>query len=231
MIRKLGYYCLVVMTVICVIRLTYKDQTLPTKNINNFTPTIANASTQPINSTPYVESIVTTKSISTNYSSNDTTISIDSNVPLTENQPFSCVTPTKLKLIKETSLDQLKAQGWHLTDYKLNSLEADFDNNGLKDKALYMVKDDADSYGEKEQGIFIVLTQKQSAPKIFYMSKGEGCMDQGIYIRKSKVIEVYDCKLNLQYPAIEFSRYQSWGVETIYWDKEQSRFLSIYTGF
>lgn len=253
MIRKLGYYCLVVMMIICVIRLTYKDQTLPTKDINDFTPTLETASTTSIEPTYPIAAIepTTINNISTDYADSNNNINTDSNVALAEETQVSeipeenCVSTSDIKLTKETSLEDLKAQGWRFpkkADYNpniyselkkqyKNSLEADFDNNGLVDKAVFMVKDNPEAFEGIEHGMFIALTQKQGTPKIFFMEVGQGLVYNGIILQKPEVLDLGDCgNIELQSPALEISYYESCGGQIMYWDKEQRRFLSISSG-
>ncbi|MBI4853885.1 MAG: hypothetical protein HY819_18980 [Acidobacteria bacterium] len=239
---NLRYYVLAIMMVICIIRLTYKEQTLPTKPIDDQTQITPTVSVQPLNPT-----VAFNSNIASDYTNNTATINTDSNTTLAEeDEPVeeSCVEPSDIKLIKETSLDELKAQGWRFpqkTDYYSetyteikkyykNSLEADFDNNGLKDKAVFMLRDNHDAYDGKEHALFVLLAQKQTAPKIFYMKQGEGFVYGGLTLQKPELFELGDCKIDLQSPALNLSNYESCGGEIMYWDKEQGKFLSIYTG-
>lgn len=240
---NLRYYVLAVMIVICIVRLTYREQTLPTKPLETFTPTIEALQIQPTN--PNV-TIFPENNISTAHIANNTPLNLDSNIPQTKEtmEEYSCVEPTDIKLIEETSIDELKAQGWRfpqkadynsetyseIKKYYKNSIEADFDNNGLKDKAVFMLRNKPGAYEEREQAIFVVLTQNQGKSKTFHMDAGEGLVFGGLVLQKAELLDLGDCKIDLQHPAISISYYESCGGQIMYWDKEQGRFLSIYTG-
>lgn len=230
---NLRYYVLAIMMVICIFRLTHKDQTLPTTATESISLTTHNLSTNPTNQI----------TIATNL--DKVPQNIPGNPDLTEEIPsYECVTPTEITLIEETSLESLKAQGWRFpqksdyspTDYAeikkyyKSSLDADFDNNGIKDKAIFMVRANHDAEGEKENAIFVLLKQKDSSYKIFYRHAGEGTLWGGLTLQKAEVVDLGICKINLQSPAIELSFYEGCGGETFYWDKEQEKFFSIYMG-
>lgn len=241
MIRKLGYYTLIIATIICIVRLNNKQQTLSNNLMHS--PSITVSPTEPVNSP--ANSLTTANNISSTPSETSNSSAVDT-TPTSENLPLeeSCIQPADFKLLPETSLDELKTQGWHtptkaeyvpddyseIKKYYKNSLEADFDNNGLKDIAIFMVKKNLESMEGIEQGIFVVLTQKQSPAKIFHMSGGGGLVYGGLILQKPGIIEAMDCSLDLQHPGIALSQYDSCGSEVIYWDKEQRKFLTLFTG-
>jgi hypothetical protein len=240
---NLRYYVLAIMMVICIFRLTHKSQTLPTTATENVVVTTHNLSTKTANT--IIEPINPINQITPEANLDNSFQTIPSNPNPTEEIPsYECVTPTEITLIEETSLESLKAQGWRFpqksdynpTDYAeikkyyKNSIEADFDNNGIKDKAIFMVRTNLEVLEEKEQALFVLLKQKDSSYKIFYKSAGEGNLWGGLALQKAELIELGICKINLQSPAIENSFYGSCGGEIFYWDKEQGKFFSIYMG-